>query len=109
MDLGLERFDVFLVRLDPSVGSEIQKTRPCVVISPDEMNRFVRTVIVAPLTTSRQSYPTRVPCRFEGRRGHVVLDQIWTVDRVRLLRRLGKLDPRTSARVLDILQRMFAP
>ncbi len=105
----IHRFDVFLVNLDPTVGSEIRKTRPCVVISPDEMNRFIRAVIVAPMTTKGHSYPTRVACRFESKDGQVVLDQIRTVDRVRLIRKLGRLDSKASARVLEVLQEMFAP
>jgi mRNA interferase MazF len=103
------RFDVFLVTLDPTVGSEIRKTRPCVVISPDEMNRHLRTLIVAPLTTVGRDYPTRIPCRFQGKRGQVVLDQVRTVDRERLVKKLGKLDKRTAARTLAVLQELFAP
>lgn len=107
MDVG--RFDIFLVSLDPTLGSEIQKTRPCLVISPDEMNRYVRTVIVAPMTTRGRVYPTRIDCRFQKKAGQVVLDQIRTVDKRRLVRRLGKLDNGTAARVLDTLTEMFAP
>jgi mRNA interferase MazF len=107
--MAINRFDVYLVNLDPTVGSEIQKTRPCLVVSPDEINHNVRTVIVAPMTTRGQSYPTRVLCRFKGKQGQVVLDQIRTVDRVRLIKKLGRLDTRTSAQVLDVLQEMFAP
>jgi mRNA interferase MazF len=103
------RFDVFLVRLDPTVGSEITKTRPCCVVSPDEMNRHVRTVIVAPMTTMRRSYPTRVACEFEGKRGQVVLDQLRTVDKTRLVKRLGKIDDVTGQQVLTTLAKMFAP
>jgi mRNA interferase MazF len=109
MGMALNRFEVHMVNLDPSLGSEIQKTRPCLIVSPDEMNRHIRTVIVAPLTTRGQDYPTRVPCRFQGKQGQVVLDQIRTVDRARLIRKLGRLDRKTSARVLEILQEMFAP
>lgn len=98
-----------LVNLDPTVGVEIQKTRPCVVVSPDEMNQHVRTVIVAPMTTRERDYPTRVSCRFKGKDGQVVLDQVRTVDRVRLLKKLGRLDSPTAARVLEVLQEMFAP
>ena len=105
----VRRGDVFLVRLDPARGSEIQKTRPCVVISPDELNSYLRTFIVAPLTTGGHSYPFRIPCRFEGRAGYVVLDQIRTVDRERLVRRLGKLSPSTLGNILAILQEMFTP
>ena len=104
-----KRFGVYLVALDPTVGSEIQKTRPCVVVSPDEMNRHIRTVIVAPMTTGGQAYPTRVACTFQGKRGQVVLDQIRTVDTTRLIRRLGAIDARTQPRILAILQEMFAP
>src|SRR5919202_749296 len=105
----VKRFDVFLVNLDPTVGSEIQKTRPCVVISPDEMNRFIRTVIVAPMTTKGTSYPTRVACKFQGKQGQIVLDQIRTVDKTRLMRRLGKTGKQTQENVLTILSEMFAP
>jgi mRNA interferase MazF len=107
--MAINRFEVYLVNLDPTVGSEIQKTRPCLVVSPNEINHHVRTVIVAPMTTKGQTYPTRVACRFRGKSGQVVLDQIRTVDRVRLTKRLGRLDPKTSARVLEVLQEMFAP
>ena len=102
------RFDVYLVSLDPTVGSEIRKTRPCVVISPDEMNAHIATVIVAPMTTKGHPYPTRVPCQFEGKSGQVVLDQIRTVDRSRLVRQLGTLDETTQRAILDILSEMFA-
>ena len=103
------RGDVFLVSLGPARGGEIQKTRPCVIVSPDELNAYLRTVIVAPLTTGGHPYPFRVPCRFEGRAGYVVIDQIRTIDRERLVRRLGKLSPSTLGRVLAILQEMFTP
>ncbi|HEX8844358.1 MAG TPA: type II toxin-antitoxin system PemK/MazF family toxin [Pyrinomonadaceae bacterium] len=105
----VKRFDVYLVSLDPTIGSEIQKTRPCLVISPDEMNRFIRTVIVAPMTSKGGLYPTRVACKFQGKRGQVVLDQIRTVDKTRLVRRLGKIDKQTQTEVLFILGEMFAP
>jgi mRNA interferase MazF len=108
MDLVASRFEVFLVSLDPAIGSEIRKTRPCVVISPNEMNAFIRTVIVAPMTTTRRSYPTRVDCTFRGKRGQVVLDQIRTVDRSRLVKRLGKLTGAQFASVLAVLAAMFA-
>lgn len=105
----INRSEVYLVTLDPTVGSEIQKTRPCLVVSPDEMNHFVRTVIVAPLTTRGRPYPTRVPCRFEGTQGQVVLDQIRTVDSARLVRKLGAIDAETMTDVLSTLQEMFSP
>lgn len=107
--MAVSRFDVWLVNLDPTLGAEIRKTRPCLVISPDEMNRYVRTVIVAPMTTAGRPYPTRVSCRFRRREGQVVLDQIRTVDRARLVRKLGTLDRRTRRRVLEVLAEIFAP
>lgn len=103
----IRRFQVYLVSLDPTIGTEIKKTRPCLVVSPNEMNRAIRTVIVAPMTTKGQQYPTRVPCRFKGKTGQVVLDQIRTVDRARLIRRLGRVDGRTAAAVLSVLQEIF--
>ena len=106
---GVRRGDVFLVSLDPARGREIQKTRPCVIVSPDELNSYLRTFIVAPLTTGGHPYPFRIPCRFEGRAGYVVIDQIRTIDRGRLIRRLGKLSPSTLGRVLAVLQEMFTP
>jgi mRNA interferase MazF len=105
----IKRFGVYLVTLDPTVGSEIQKTRPCVVISPDEMNRYIRTVIIAPMTTGGRPYPTRVNCTFGGKNGQVVLDQIRTVDKARLTRRLGAIDAVTQPRILEVLREMFAP
>jgi len=108
MGLVAKRFDVFLVNLDPTVGSEIQKTRPCVVISPDEMNRYIATVIVAPMTTKRQTYPTRVICQFQGKDGQIVLDQIRTVDKTRLVKRLGQINQDEQKTVLDPLAEMFA-
>lgn len=103
------RSDVFLVNLDPPVGPEIRKSRPCVVVSPDEMNAHLTTVIVAPMTTRQRTYPTRIRCRFRGRTGQVVLDQLRTIDRRRLVRRLGALHRRTMDTVLTRLQQMFAP
>jgi mRNA interferase MazF len=103
-----KRFEVWLVSLDPTRGSEIRKTRPCVVVSPDELNRNIQTVIVAPMTTASRVYPTRVRLKFEGKNGAVVLDQIRTVDRARLLRRLGALPNATARRVCDVLREMFA-
>ena len=99
---------VHLVALDPTKGSEIRKTRPCVVVSPDELNRHLRTVIVAPMTTGGQAYPWRVPCRFQRQAGFVALDQLRTVDTERLVKRLGVLDVATMRSVLHVLQEMFA-
>lgn len=108
MGVVVKRFDVFLVNLDPTVGSEIQKTRPCVVISPDEMNRHIATVIVAPMTTKGQPYPTRVVCQFQGKDGQIVLDQIRTVDKTRLVKQLGQLSLNEQKAILDTLAEMFA-
>ena len=109
MQRSVVRGDVFLVTLDPTVGREIRKTRPCVVVSPDELNGALSTFIVAPLTTGSHPYPFRVACRFAGKSGHVVLDQLRTVDRVRLARKVGHLGPGTLDHVLAVLQEMFAP
>ena len=106
---SVKRFEVYLVTLDPTRGSEIKKTRPCLVISPDEMNRHIRTVIVAPMTTKGQPYPTRVGCTFQGKQGQVVLDQIRTVDKSRLVKRLGKIGKATQEEVLQTLAKLFAP
>lgn len=109
MGMEIKRFEVFLVNLDPTIGSEIRKARPCVIISPDEMNRYIRTVIIAPMTTQRRDYPTRVSVRFSGKSGQVVLDQIRTIDKSRLIKHLGQFNPKQSDRVLSVLQEMFAP
>ena len=105
---AIGRGDVHLVRLDPTLGSEIRKTRPCVVISPDELNQHLRTVIVAPMTTGGHSYPWRVACRFQNRSGFVALDQLRTVDSERLAKRLGRLSSATTTEALETLQEMFA-
>mgnify|MGYP001614466118 CR=1 FL=1 len=104
----VRRGDVFLVNLDPTLGDEIRKTRPCVLLSPDELNAHMRTFIVAPLTTGIHPYPFRVPCRFKGRAGCIVLDQIRTVDRQRLVRRIGKIPPPILRAALACMQEMFA-
>ena len=103
----VQRSDVWLVTLDPTVGSEIRKTRPALVISPDEMNTHISTVIIAPMTTKGRNYPTRVPCTFQGKTGEVVLDQLRTVDKARLVKRLGRLDAAASDAVLAVLAEMF--
>ena len=105
----VKRFDVYLVNLDPTVGSEIRKARPCLIISPDEMNRHIATVIVAPMTTKGRDYPTRVHCRFQEKTGQVVLDQLRTVDKVRLVQKLGRIDKETQEEVLSLLAEIFAP
>jgi len=103
-----KRGDVILVSLGHGQGGEIRKTRPCVIVSPDVLNDRMPTYIVAPMTTGGHSYPFRVPCRFEGKAGFVVIDQIRTVDRARVAQRLGRLSPRTVETVLLALQAMFA-
>ena len=108
MAMVINRFDVYLINLDPTIGSEIQKTRPCLIISPDEMNRHIRTVIVAAMTTAGKDYPTRVKCKFKRKKGQIVLDQIRTIDKTRLIKKLGKIDPETQIEVISILQRLFA-
>lgn len=108
MAVVVQRFDIFLINLDPTIGSEIKKTRPCLIISPDEMNRHIRTVIVAPMTTAGKDYPTRIPCKFQGKKGQIVLDQIRTIDKSRLIKKLGAIDPQTQVDVISILQRLFA-
>jgi len=108
MAMVVKRFDVYLVNLDPTIGSEIQKTRHCLVISPDEMNRNIRTVIIAPMTSARKEYPTRVSCTFKKKRGQIVLDQIRTIDKARFIKKLGTIDSRAQLDVISILQRLFA-
>ncbi len=105
----VNRFEVHLVSLDPALGSAIKKTRPCLVISPDEMNHHIRTVVVVPMTTKGRPYPSRAPCRFQGRQGQVVLEQIRTVDKARLVRKLGRISKKTETSVLSVLGEMFAP
>jgi mRNA interferase MazF len=105
---ALARGNVHLVGLDPTLGSEIKKTRPCLIVSPDELNQHLRTVIVAPMTTGGGAYPWRVACRFQNRSGFVALDQLRTVDSERLVKRLGRLSAATTTEVLETLQEMFA-
>ncbi len=104
----IQRFAVFLVALDPTIGSEIQKTRPCLVISPDEMNRHINTVIIAPMTTQQKNYPSRIACNFQGKSGQIVLDQMRTVDKARLVKALGKIDEAIQTQVLAVLSEIFA-
>jgi mRNA interferase MazF len=109
MALEVRRGSVVLVSLDPTIGQEIQKTRPCVVLSPDELNAHMSTCIIAPMTTASRAYPFRVACQFQGKAGYVVLDQIRTVDRARLVRRLGRLSSTALGNSLHVLEQMFAP
>ena len=108
MAMVVKRFDVYLMNLDPTIGSEIRKTRPCLVISPDEMNRHIKTVIVAPMTSAGNDYPSRVPCKFRKKQGQIVLDQIRTLDKSRLIKKLGTIDSKAQLEVIATLQRLFA-
>lgn len=108
MAMVVKRFDVYLVNLDPTIGAEIQKTRPCLVISPDEMNRNIRTVIIAPMTSAQKEYPTRVSCTFQKKKGQIVLDQLRTIDKARLIKKLGTIDPEDQLKVVSIFQQLFA-
>ena len=108
MGMEVKRFEVFLVNLDPTIGSEIQKNRPCLIISPDEMNDYIKTVIIAPMTTKGRSYPTRVECVFDNKEGQIVLDEIRTIDKTRLIKKMGVLNPKACQRVLLVLQDLFA-
>ena len=105
---GPQRGDVYLVSLNPARGGEINKTRPCAIVSPDELNNALSTFLIAPMTTGGHEYPFRVSCEFQDKQGYVVLDQIRAVDRRRLIRCLGRLDQETLDRVLEVLQEMFA-
>ena len=106
--MEVKRFDVFLINLDPTIGHEIKKSRPCVVISPDQMNHHISTVIIAPMTTTIRNYPTRVNCIFQNTKGQVVLDQILTVDKIRFMKKLGRVQKRTQENIVSVLQEMFA-
>lgn len=97
-----------LVNLDPTIGSEIQKTRPCVIVSPDEMNRAISTVIVVPMTTAGKAYPTRIACDFQGKQALLLADQIRTVDKARLVKRLGSLQADPGKKLLELLTEMFS-
>jgi len=109
MAVVINRFDVCLVNLDPTLEHEIKKTRPCLIISPDEMNKRIRTVIVAPMTTAGREYPTRITTSVKGKKGQIVLDRIRTVDKKRLVKVLGKIDDAAAGRVLETLAEIFAP
>ena len=104
----MKRFDVYLINLDLTKGKEIKKTRPCVIISPDEMNEYISTVIVAPMTSRIRNYPSRITCTFRGTKGQIVLDQIRTVDKGRLIKKLGVIDDQSQYEVIQILQEMFS-
>ena len=105
--VAVQRFEVWLINLDPTQGREINRARPCVVLSPDEMNRHLRTVTIAALTSARRDYPSRVDCTFQSKKGQVALDYIRSVDKARLVRRLGVLPKATAQAVCDRLQELF--
>jgi mRNA interferase MazF len=108
MGMVVNRFEVYLVNLDPTQGHEIKKTRPCVVISPNEMNHNIATVIIAPMTSKSRHYPTRIPLTFQNKKGQIVLDQIRTVDKHRLVKRIGKISKTVSVNTLTVLREIFA-
>jgi len=103
----VDQYQVFLINLNPTIGREIKKTRPCLVVSPNEMNKYIGTVIIAPMTTQSHDYPSRVPVTFQDKQVWIVLDQIRTVDKRRLIKRIGKIDVRTIARVKTVLSEML--
>lgn len=107
MGMVVNQYNVYLVNLDPTLGHEIKKTRPCLVISPDEMNHNIDTIIVAPMTTKSHSYPTRIPVKFEGKQGWIVLDQIRTVDSIRLVKHLGKITKKEVSEVKRVIKEML--
>lgn len=107
MGVEINQYHIYLVNLDPTVGHEIKKTRPCLVVSPDEMNRHLKTVMIAQMTTKSHEYPSRVALRFEGKQAFIVLDQLRTVDRIRLVKELGKLDIRHIRKVKDVVREML--
>ena len=106
--MNFERFEVYLVNLDPTQGSEIKKTRPGCIISPDEMNKYISTVIIAPLTSKGRNYPSRVNCNFGNIKGQIVLDQIRTVDKSRLVKKLGEINTKEQKKVISVLNEMFS-
>lgn len=106
--MEFQRFEIYLINLDPTVGSEIKKTRPCVIISPNEMNNHISTVIIAPLTSKLRNYPTRVPCKVEGKQGQIVLDQIRTVDKSRLIKKIATFNKPVQNKIISTLIEMFS-
>lgn len=103
----VSQYDIFLISLDPTIGHEIKKSRPCVIISPDEMNKYISTVIIAPMTSKSHSYPTRVPIKFMGKNGWTVLDQLRTVDKKRLIKKFGRLDQKTTDKIKSVIKEML--
>jgi mRNA interferase MazF len=107
MVMQISRYNVYLINLDPTIGHEIKKTRPCLVVSPDEMNRNIQTVIIVPMTTKSHDFPTRVPVTFKGKKGWIVLDQIRTIDKKRALSHLGKINDNAVSKVKGVLKEML--
>jgi len=107
MGVVINQYDVYLIDLDPTKGHEIQKTRPCLVISPNEMNRTIGTIIIAPMTTKSHSYPTRVELLFQGKKGWIILDQIRTIDKMRLKKKMGTIDEESIIKTKEILKEML--
>ena len=103
----VSQYDIFLISLDPTIGHEIKKSRPYVIISPDEMNKYISTVIIAPMTSKSHSYPTRVPIEFMGKNGWIVLDQLRTVDKKRLIKKFGRLDQKTTDKIKSVIKQML--
>lgn len=108
MEMVVKRFEVYLINLDPTIGSEIKKIRPCLIISPDEINNNLNTSIVAPMTTVKKYYPTRVNCKFANKSGQIALDQIRTIDKRRLVKKLGEINADVQEKVLDVLNKIFS-
>ena len=107
MGLVMEQYSIYMVNLDPTIGHEIKKTRPCVIISPDEMNQHISTVIIAPMTTKSHAYPTRIQVTFKGKKGWIVLDQLRTIDKCRIIKKTGKISSGKIACVKNILKEML--
>ena len=103
----IQQYEIFLINLDPTIGHEIKKSRPCIVLSPNEMNQFIGTVIIAPMTTKSKSYPSRVELSFQGKKGYIVLDQIRTVDKSRLIKNLGSPEKKTIIKIKKVIQEML--
>lgn len=107
MGMVINQYEVYLVDLDPTQGHEIQKTRPCLVLSPNEMNHNISTIIVAPMTTKSHPYPTRIEVHFDNKDGWIVLDQIITIDKIRLVRKMGEIDKKTILKVKEVIREML--
>ncbi|AEF83438.1 type II toxin-antitoxin system PemK/MazF family toxin [Leadbettera azotonutricia] len=107
MGMVMKQYEIYLVNLEPTIRHEIQKTRPCVIVSPDEMNEHIETIIIAPMTKKSYNYPTRIEINFQSKTGWIVLDQIRTVDKKRLIRKIGELDKSKATEIKDIIMEML--